>query len=446
MKDPTGEVTELLQNLIRNKCVNQGTPDSGQEIRNVDLLTTYLEGAGLDLQRYEPLPGRASLVSRIEGSDPRAPSLCLMGHIDVVPVSPDGWERDPFAAELIDGVVWGRGAVDMLNTTSSMAVAFKQLANQGFRPRGDLVFFAAADEEALGAHGAQWMTENEPDAVRADYCVTEFGGMRFPVETGGGPKLPVMVGEKGTYWCTIRVHGTPGHASMPLRTDNAVVTAAEVVRRLDAYQPKTEIHDVWRGFVDRMGFPDEMRKALLDPDSFQDLVQELPVGLARMLSACTHTTFAPTIVHGGVKTNVIPDSVDLQVDIRTLPGYSGDDVRAQLKDALGDLYDKVTVIADSNSPSNASPMDTPLWDTLRKVTRALVPDSDTVPFLIVGATDARFMRKIGAVAYGYGLLSQRIPFNEFAQMFHGDNERVDQESLKLSTELWVATAMEFLAG
>lgn len=446
MNDPTGEVTELLQNLIRNRCVNQGTPESGEEVRNVDLLSTYLEGAGLDLQRFEPLPGRTSLVSRIEGSDPRAQSLCLMGHIDVVPVSPDRWERDPFGGELVDGVVWGRGAVDMLNTTSSMAVAFKHLAQQGFKPRGDLIFFAAADEEALGAHGAQWMTENEPDAVRADYCVTEFGGMRFPVETGGGPKLPVMVGEKGTYWCTIRVHGTPGHASMPLRTDNAVVTAAEVVRRLAEYQPKTEIHDVWRGFVDRMEFPDEMKQALLDPDAFQKLAQELPVGLARMLSACTHTTFAPTIVHGGVKTNVIPDTVDLQVDIRTLPGYSGDDVRAQLKDALGDLFEKVTVIADSNSPSNASPMDTPLWDTLRKVTRALVPDSDTVPFLIVGATDARFMRKIGAVAYGYGLLSQRIPFNEFAQMFHGDNERVDQESLKLSTELWIATATEFLAG
>ena len=446
MKDPTGEVTELLQNLIRNRCVNQGTPESGEEVRNVDLLSTYLEGAGLDLQRFEPLPGRTSLVSRIEGSDPRAPSLCLMGHIDVVPVNPDNWEHDPFGGELIDGVVWGRGAVDMLNTTSSMAVAFKHLAQNGFKPRGDLIFFAAADEEALGAHGAQWMTENEPDAVRADYCITEFGGMRFPVETGGGPKLPVMVGEKGTYWCTIRVHGTPGHASMPLRTDNAVVTAAEVVRRLAEYQPKTEIHDVWKAFVDRMEFPDEMKKALLDPEAFQKLTQELPVGLARMLTACTHTTFAPTVVHGGVKTNVIPDTVDLQVDIRTLPGYSGDDVRAQLKEALGDLFEKVTIIADSNSPSNASKMDTPLWDTLRKVTRALVPQSDTVPFLIVGATDARFMRNIGSVAYGYGLLSQRIPFNEFAQMFHGDNERVDQESLKLSTELWVATAMEFLAG
>src|ERR1043165_3829211 len=145
--------------------------------------------------------------------------------------------------------------------------------------------------------------------------------------------------------------------------------------------------------------------------------------------------------HGGMKTNVIPDTVDLQVDIRTLPGYSGDDVRAQLKEALGDLADKVEIAADSNNPSTESPMDTQLWDVLRKGTRALVPASDTVPFLIVGATDARFMRKIGTTSYGYGLLSPKIPFNEFAGMFHGDNERVDQESLRLSTELWKAATI-----
>src|SRR6266487_1313808 len=199
MSDPTGEVTDLLQQLIRNRCVNLGDPESGQEQRNADLLGGYLEGAGLDLERFEPLPGRRSLVARIEGSDADAPSLCLMGHTDVVPVNPEGWERDPFGAELIDGIVWGRGAVDMLNTTASMAVAFKKLATTGFQPRGDLIYFAVADEEALGTHGAKWMTENEPDAVRADYCITEFGGMRLPFSDA--PKLPVTVAEKGTYWC-----------------------------------------------------------------------------------------------------------------------------------------------------------------------------------------------------------------------------------------------------
>ena len=127
----TQETVELLQQLIRNACVNDGTPESGQEVRSTDVLTTYLEGAGLDLEVYEPTPGRRSLVARIEGSDPSAPAMCLMGHTDVVPVSPAGWQRDPFGGELVDGEVWGRGAIDMLNLTASMAVATKHLADAG---------------------------------------------------------------------------------------------------------------------------------------------------------------------------------------------------------------------------------------------------------------------------------------------------------------------------
>src|SRR5436305_14043988 len=129
MADVVGEVTELLQQLIRNACVNDGRAESGEEGRSADLLTSYLEGSGLDLQRYEPLPGRASLVGRIEGRDPAAPTLLLMGHTDVVPVNPDGWAHDPFGGELIDGEVWGRGAIDMLNLTASMAVALRRLAD-----------------------------------------------------------------------------------------------------------------------------------------------------------------------------------------------------------------------------------------------------------------------------------------------------------------------------
>ena len=129
--DATGEVTELLQQLIRNACVNDGTAESGQEVRSADLLRSYLEGPGLDLATYEPTPGRTSLVARIDGSDRSAPSLLLMGHTDVVPANPDGWRRDPFGGELVDGEVWGRGAVDMLNLTASMAVAVKHLAGQG---------------------------------------------------------------------------------------------------------------------------------------------------------------------------------------------------------------------------------------------------------------------------------------------------------------------------
>ena len=138
----TQETTELLSALIRNACVNDGTPDSGEETRNSDLLRTYLEGDGVELQAFTPRPGRDSMVARIEGTDPTAPTLLLMGHTDVVPANPDGWRRDPFGGEIVDDEVWGRGAVDMLNLTATMAVAMRSLARSGFRPRGTLIYLA----------------------------------------------------------------------------------------------------------------------------------------------------------------------------------------------------------------------------------------------------------------------------------------------------------------
>jgi acetylornithine deacetylase/succinyl-diaminopimelate desuccinylase-like protein len=440
--DPTAEATDLLRDLIRNQCVNDGRVESGQETKSVDLLGNYLEGAGLDLERYEPQPGRSSLVARIEGSDPKAPSLLLMGHTDVVPVNPDGWSRDPFGAEIVDGFIWGRGAVDMLNETATMALAFRRLADSGFKPRGTLTYLAVADEEALGTWGAKWLVENERDAVYADYVLTESGGFQIP--TPGGARLPVMVDEKGTYWSKLTVKGTPGHASQPFRTDNAVVTAAEVVRRLHEYRPPTRIHDTWRGFVEGMEYPPEFRDALLKDDELRDFAGTLPLGLSRVVYSCTHTTFAPTVIHGGTKTNVIPDQVDIQVDIRTLPGETEEDVHHHLREALGDLY--VTVEIEGNDdPSTASPIDTPLWDTLSTVSGRLVDGSALVPFVMVGGTDNRFFRRAGSVGYGFGLFSRRLTFEDYATMFHGNDERIDQESLGLCTALWEEVAKELLA-
>ena len=445
MSEVLAEVTDLLQHLIRNACVNDGTEASGQEVRNADLLQAYLEPSGVAMQRYEPVPGRGNLVARIEGSDPTAPSLTLMGHMDVVPVNAANWREDPFGGELIDGEVWGRGAIDMLNITSSMAVAFRRLADEGFKPKGTLSFIGVADEEALGTYGAQWLTENVPDDVRADYLLTETGGFRMPLG-GGGPKLPVSVAEKGTYWCRIRVTGTAGHASMPFRTDNALVTAAEVVRRISEYRPDAVIHPTWRGFVEGLELPETFSTALLDPDAiieFCEGLAETDLGIARLLHASAHTTFAPTVAHGGVKTNVIPDEVEVQVDIRTLPGDTPESVRGQLKQALGDLYDDDLIVADSNDLASASSIETPLWDALQTAAASLVPEARNVPFMIVGATDARYWRRIGTVSYGYGLFSEQMNMKNFFSMFHGDNEKVDVESLRLTTELWLRVAGSF---
>ena len=217
-----------------------------------------------------------------------------------------------------------------------------------------------------------------------------------------------------------------------------------MVRRIAQYQPETRIQEIWRRFVEGTQLPAEMTQMLLDPDSIRAFTETADVGLARMVQACTHTTFAPTVMHGGIKTNIIPDFVELQVDIRTLPGQTGEEVQAQLREALGDLASQVEIAAQSDDPSTASPIDTPLWDSLQRATAKLLPGAATVPFLLVGATDARFFRRAGATAYGAGLFSERISFADFASMFHGDNERIDIESIELTTRLWEAVINDFL--
>ena len=450
MTDPalTGETTELLQALIRNACVNDGTPESGGETRSADLLQTFLEGAGLDTQRYESRPGRGSIVARIEGSDPDAPSLCLMGHTDVVPVSPDGWSHDPFGGELIRDAegrdeVWGRGAIDMLNLTSSMAVAFRHLARSGFRPKGDLIYFGVADEEAGGVWGAEWMFEHHADVIDADYCLTELGGWSS-VDDHGTRHVTINIGEKGMSWRRMRVRGTPGHGSMPYGADNALVKAAEIVRRLSEHRSAPYLGETWSAQVGAMGLPDELNAALLDPQRVYDAIAAMPVPVARSCHALTHTTISPNVAQGGQKTNVIPDTVDLDVDIRTVPGITSDDVDDMLAEALGDLADQVEMSTIQAGEATQSTTDNPLWDVLADNVQVAYPGARIVPGLVVGGTDARFYRDRGRVAYGAGLFSPDMTAATFGSRFHGHDERIDVDSLALATQFWIDVSKDLL--
>ncbi len=242
------------------------------------------------------------------------------------------------------------------------------------------------------------------------------------------------------------MRGTPGHGSQPLRTDNALVKAATIVERLAAHSVPAEIHDAWRRFVEGIGLPREFSEPLLDPDRIDAFCAELPaLGLARQAHACTHTTMAPTILRSGTKVNVIPDRAELDIDIRGLPGWDRQDVEAMLRDAMGDLADDVSFTWHFVDPASTSPTDTPLWDSLERAARRSYPDARCVPFLTVGATDARFFRKLGTTAYGFGLFSTRLTFEDYATMFHGIDERVDVESLGLSASLWDNVARDLLA-
>jgi acetylornithine deacetylase/succinyl-diaminopimelate desuccinylase-like protein len=439
------ESTELLRTLIRNACVNTGEAASGHEARSVDALEDFFAGSGLSCERYTSEPGRMSLITRIEGADRQAPTLLLMGHTDVVPVNMAGWQRDPFAAELVDGIVWGRGAVDMLNLTSTMAVATRRLAKSGWKPRGTLIYLAVADEEAGGFLGAGHLMEHHAEAVKCDYVITESGGV--PIPTKSGHKLKVTVGEKGGNWRKLIVHGTPGHGSRPFRTDNALVTAAKIVQRLAEYRPKARILDAWRGYVEALELEPGLTDALTDPERVYETVRDWDnLTLAREAHACTHTTFSPNIAHGGTKVNVIPDRVEIDVDIRSLPGVEQHEVEAMLKEAMGNLADRVTIETppDRKRGGTVSPIDTPLMAAISRIATRMMPDASVVPAITTGGTDAKFFRWKGIPAYGFGLHSLRIPYTEYPIMFHGHNERVDTESLKLSAMMWEALCREFL--
>ena len=440
----TAQTVELLQQLIRHRCVNDGTVASGQEVRTGDVLSAFLEGSGLDLEVYEPegAPGRTSLVARIEGTDPAAPTLCLMGHTDVVPVTPEHWTRDPFGGELVNGEVWGRGAVDMLNLTASQAVALRALARRGWRPRGTLVYLACADEEAGGALGAGYMCKRHWDALRADYLLTENGGTVSG--HGGELNVTVHVGEKGVAWRRLRIKGTPGHGSMPYGADNALVKAAQVVTGLANYRPAPYVSDLWTAFVGSLDLDPEVKAALVDPSRVDQAIAGLPAGMARLAWSATHTTFSPNTCRGGVKTNVIPDVVDIEVDIRTIPGDNEDEVRRHLDKALGALAQEVAVEKLFSKPASVSPTRTPLWDVLGRVVEAHYPGARLLPRLIVGFTDAPYFREHGAIAYGFGLFSRALTAEAMAGRFHGNDERIDVESLALTTQAWLDTCELFL--
>jgi acetylornithine deacetylase/succinyl-diaminopimelate desuccinylase-like protein len=344
----------------------------------------------------------------------------------------------------VNGEVWGRGALDMLNLTASQAVAIKALARRpgGWRPRGTLVYLACADEEAGGTLGAGHVVKRHWDALRANYLLTENGGVVSA--NGDDLNVTVHVGEKGVAWRRLRVQGTPGHGSMPYGSDNALVKAAYVVSRLAEYRPAPYVDDLWRGFVETLDVDPSVKTALADPSRVDEAIAKLPAGTARFAWSATHTTLSPNLCRGGVKTNVIPDVVDIEVDIRTIPGDDEDEVRRHIDKALGDLSNEVQVDKLLSKPSSMSPTGTPLWDVLGRVVDAHYPGARLLPRLIVGFTDAPYFRERGAVAYGFGLFSRGMTAEAMSGRFHGNDERIDVESLALTTQAWLDVCELFL--
>ncbi len=445
----TGEVVELLSTMIRHTCVNTGDVGSGHEIRTADTLGAHL-GDVVDTAVVDAAPGRRSLVARLRGRDPTAPSLGLVCHTDVVPASDADWTRDPFGGELDlagaatgdwrDGVVWGRGAIDMLDTTATMAVAMRRAglaARRGVRPRGDIVFVAAADEEGHAEFGVRHLLAHCREEVMADRIVTEGGG--WPLTTGPVPALSWAVAEKGSAWLRLDVRGRAGHAAMPHGADNALVTAAEVVRRLSEHPMPVQVGDEWAAWVLAMGYDAGLTAGLLDPARVLATAEASgDPALAAHAHACTHATITPTGARGGVVINAIPDLVEIDVDGRILPGRTCAALEAEIVRALDDLADRVDLVWRHRLETTASPVTSALRERVAGIADALVPGTRLVPGMITASTDADYFRRAGAEVYGFSMHSGYTTPDGFRRMFHGPDERVDLRSLELSTALWSA--------
>jgi acetylornithine deacetylase/succinyl-diaminopimelate desuccinylase-like protein len=435
------EAIGLLKELIHNACVNTGDPDSGQEIRSVRTIQRFLGGEGVVI---EPLAGRASVVYRIKGSDPSAPRLLMIPHLDVVPAEEAGWTFPPFSGHSADGFVWGRGAVDMLNVTAAMVVVFKAFRDGVLpQPTGDIVLAAVADEEAGGVYGAQNLIEEHWDLIACDYVLTEVAGPTLHNELG--ESLPVTVAEKGPAWRSFTANGIAGHGSQPYGRDNAVLTIAEAFHRLSVSPQPVLITDEWREFVPYLPIAPSLRRDLLDPDKVDGAVAtiaESDTTLARWVHACTHLTLSPNVVSGGTKSNVIPKYAVGDVDVRLLPGQDATDLEDHLRKVLGpDLYDRIEITPVLEMDANGSSPSGRLWEAIADAAEQHLGSRSLAPVLTPVTTDARFFREKGIPSYGVGLFDDSVTFAEMLGMFHGDDERISEESVRRTTR-FLATVVE----
>jgi acetylornithine deacetylase/succinyl-diaminopimelate desuccinylase-like protein len=429
------QVVELLQTLISNACVNDGSPESGNEARSVKTLQEFF---GEDGEVVEPIPGRQSLVYRVAGSDPEAPSLALAPHLDVVPVNRDSWSVDPFDAPVSDGWVFGRGALDMLNVTSAMAVAARPYITGEKKPAGDLIFAAVADEESGGRYGAEALVKERWDLVGAEYLLTEVAYP--PLQGAEGQMIPVSIGEKGPFWTVLRTGGTPGHGSAPYGADNALEKMSAALHGIFQSVTPVTITPEWREFVESLHIDAGLAQQLIDPEQVDEAIDHLSVTdptFARYVHAATHLTVSPNRMIAGTKTNTIADTARAEVDIRALPGTGRNDIDVYLNKAMGSASDDVELEPVMDFDANFSTRPSDLWEVIANSVEAIEGHRRLVPAMMTVVTDARFWRAKGTIAYGVGLFDDRMAFSEMLALFHGNDERVSVTAVEKTLRLYV---------
>jgi acetylornithine deacetylase/succinyl-diaminopimelate desuccinylase-like protein len=424
------EVSELLQELIRVDTVNP----PGNETAAAVLLREYLEANGVQCELYAKTAERANLVARVPGVGD-GPRLALLSHTDTVLADAAEWDRDPWSGDVHEGEVWGRGALDMKGEVAASAVALASLAREGFEPRGDLIFVAAADEEVNVDFGLSWLCREHPDAVRAEFALNEGGGER--VELGGRAFYLAATAEKMSAPFILRTRGRSGHASMPGVADNALLKALPLIAKLGALEPKRthtpETEAFFRAVAGTVPSPDE---AVV-------LARELHPELGPFLDALLAPTYAPTIVEASQKRNVIPNVCEVTVDSRLLPGQTPADSEAIVREALGPGDYELEWIEASGG--TRSPLQSPLWDAIEAWVREADPAAAVAPLSLAGFTDSHWMRQaFGTVAYGFFPM-RSMPAEVAALLVHSANERIPVDDLELGVDFYRSVAAALLS-
>ncbi|MCZ2404188.1 M20/M25/M40 family metallo-hydrolase [Paenarthrobacter sp. Z7-10] len=421
---PEDEVVGICQELIRIDTTNFGDNKGPGERKAAEYTAALIEEVGLETTVFEAAPGRTSVVARMSGQDPSKGALILHGHLDVVPALKDDWTVDPFGGEEKDGLIWGRGAVDMKDMDAMILSVLRGFARTGRKPQRDIIFAFFADEEAGGDYGASWAVDNKPELFAgATEAISEVGG--FSAEIGGKRAYLLQTAEKGLAWLRLTAHGRAGHGSQ-INTDNAVTRLAGAVTRIGEYQWPIEYTPTTRQFLEGVS---ELTGVEFDEGNPESLLRELGT-VARFVGATLQNTANPTLLKSGYKHNVIPGTAEALIDVRTLPGQQ-ELVLEIIRELAGSGID---ISHDHQDVSLEVPFAGNLVDSMIDALRAEDPGAAVLPYTLSGGTDNKSLSRLGITGYGFAPL-QLPPELDFTGMFHGVDERVPTESLKFGARV-----------
>ena len=408
----------IARDLIRLDTTNFGEGNSKGETEAAEYLGAHLERLGLSTTYVDAAPGRTSVVARVPGADASKPALVVHGHTDVVPADPANWTVDPFGGEIRDGMLWGRGAVDMKDMDAMIITALDDILTSGRQPARDLVIALFSDEENGGVFGAHHLVDTRPELFAgATEAISEVGG--YSVTFGGQRSYLLQTGEKALVWIKLIARGPAAHGSRVIRT-NAVTRLAEAVAVLGRQEWPVELIETTELLVSEVA-----RIMGVDPEQADPDTLVLSTGTAAgFVQASLRTTSNPTVLKAGYKHNVIPDTAEALIDIRTLPGHE-EAVLAQVRELVGDDIEIVVMHRDIGLEN---PFSGPLVDAMVGSLTRHDPEASVLPYLLSGGTDNKALAKLGVTGYGFAPL-QLPPQLDFPAMFHGVDERVPLDAL-----------------